>query len=152
MKPDKTSTTRNKHETHVYASFLKPATRNKDSGNTRHVWRVVTIRHHLSTPFHNLQDAKISISLHHQTTRKSGRLHVFPLTSHHCPFLFKSTARLPVDGSTWTLYHPHSARVHWTTLFVTETSFQFKECYSESLQQFSFTKVQVKFVLADAVF
>ena len=33
--------------------------RNKESGNTLHVRRVVTIRHHLSTPFHNLQVVKI---------------------------------------------------------------------------------------------
>ena len=41
--------------------FLKTRNtpRNKKSGNTLHVWRVVTIRHHLSTPFHNLQVVKI---------------------------------------------------------------------------------------------
>ena len=135
MKPDKTSTTRNKHATHVYTSFLKPATRNKESGNTRHVWRVVTIRHHLSTLFHNLQVVKIFYFPSPPDNQKVRSTTCIPLTSRHCPFLFKSTTRLPVDGSTWTFYHPYSAHVHWTTLFVTETSFQFKEWYSESLQQ-----------------
>ena len=63
--------------------------------------RSVTI---FQPPFTTFKSWKFSIYLHHQTTRKSGRLPVFPLTSHHCPFLFKSTTRLPVAGSTWTLY------------------------------------------------
>ena len=137
MKPDKTSTTRNKHATHVNTSFLKPATRRETRRvETRYTCdessRSVTI---FQPPFTTFKSWKFSISIHHQTTRKSRRLHVFPLTSRHCPFLFKSTTRLSVDGSTWTLYHPYSARVHWTTLFVTEKSFQFKEGYSKSLQQ-----------------
>ena len=137
MKPDKTSTTRNKHATHINTSFLKPATRRETRRvETRYTCdessRSVTI---FQPPFTTFKSWKFSISIHHQTTRKSRRLHVFPLTSRHCPFLFKSTTRLPVDGSTWTLYHPYSARVHWTTLFVTEKSFQFKEGYSKSLQQ-----------------
>ena len=118
-------------------SFLKPATRRETRRvETRYTCdessRSVTI---FQPPFTTFKSWKFSISIHHQTTRKSRRLHVFPLTSRHCPFLFKSTTRLPVDGSTWTLYHPYSARVHWTTLFVTEKSFQFKEGYSKSLQQ-----------------
>ena len=74
----------------------------------------------------------------------STTIHVFPLTSRHCPFLFKFTTWLPVEGSTWTLYHPYSARVYSTTLFVTETSFLFKDWYSESLQQRLCTQKQNK--------
>ena len=47
MKPEKTTTTRNKHATHVYTSFLKPATRSKE-------WKhatCVTSRHDPSPSF-----------------------------------------------------------------------------------------------------
>ena len=118
MKPDKTSTTRNKHATQVYTSFLKPATRNKESGNTLHVWRVVTIRHHLSTPFHNLQVVKIFYSPSPPDNQK--------VRSTTCNFPW------PVVAVLFSL-NPRPDDV--ITLFVTETSFQFKEWYSESLQQ-----------------
>ena len=136
----------NKKQARDTCIYLVLKTRNTKQGvETRYMCdessRSVTI---FQPHFTTYKSWKFSISLHHWTTRKSGRLHVFPLTSHHCPFLFKSTTRLPVDGSTWTLYHPYSARVHWTTPFVTETSCQFKEWYSESLQQILCTQNKTK--------